>query len=171
MVNKGLTKEDVFKAAKKITYEGGIPTTKSIREILGTGSLSTISKYLQEWNIQEDQNANNDFFDIAKTVEKLDGHIAEFLHNEHPQIIALILSHLEVEKTASILRSFNDSVARHILERMKSMSPVQSKYIKIIDKTLKRELEAFTSYKESCFGGSDLVKKIEIAMMKQGEVK
>ncbi|MBF0315624.1 MAG: DNA-binding protein [Oligoflexia bacterium] len=45
----GITKEQVFDVAEKIQETGTAPTLQSIREALGAGSYSTISKYLSEW--------------------------------------------------------------------------------------------------------------------------
>lgn len=52
MVNKGLKQEEVFQAAIEIERQGEEPSTKKIREHLGSGSLTTISKYLKLWQLQ-----------------------------------------------------------------------------------------------------------------------
>ena len=46
---KGLSREDVFHCAEKMIREGKNPTITGIREQLGTGSLTTIQKYLALW--------------------------------------------------------------------------------------------------------------------------
>lgn len=45
----GITYEDVSKAAEDIFKNGEAPTIDRIRMLLGTGSFSTISKYLNAW--------------------------------------------------------------------------------------------------------------------------
>ncbi len=44
-----ITKDQVFEAAEALTGEGAEPTYITVRERLGSGSFSTISKYLREW--------------------------------------------------------------------------------------------------------------------------
>lgn len=48
-----LTREQVAEAAKEIAAKGQTPTYMSIREKVGAGSWSTISKYLREWKAAE----------------------------------------------------------------------------------------------------------------------
>lgn len=50
MANVGIEQKDVFEAANSLVLLGLEPTIKAIREKLGnTGSLTTISKYREEW--------------------------------------------------------------------------------------------------------------------------
>ncbi len=49
MANVGIEKQDVFGAADEILAGGKEPTIQAIREKLGTGSLTTISKHLKDW--------------------------------------------------------------------------------------------------------------------------
>lgn len=50
MANVGIEKKDVFSAAEALLGDRKEPTIQAIREKLGnTGSLSTISKHLKEW--------------------------------------------------------------------------------------------------------------------------
>jgi hypothetical protein len=44
-----ITREQVFEAAETLSREGEEPTYITVRERLGSGSFSTISKYLREW--------------------------------------------------------------------------------------------------------------------------
>jgi chromosome segregation ATPase len=44
-----VTKEEVFEVVTTLTQEGEKPTSINIRERLGTGSYTTISAYLREW--------------------------------------------------------------------------------------------------------------------------
>jgi uncharacterized protein (UPF0335 family) len=50
MANIGIDRNDVFVAAEAVLASGKEPTIKGIREKLGTGSLTTVSKYLKEWS-------------------------------------------------------------------------------------------------------------------------
>lgn len=44
-----ITFEQVAAAADSIKAQGGKPTARSVRDVLGTGSMATVLKFLQEW--------------------------------------------------------------------------------------------------------------------------
>ncbi len=48
----GITREQVWQVADTIVAEGDVPRYLSVRERLGTGSFSTICKFLREWRAQ-----------------------------------------------------------------------------------------------------------------------
>lgn len=52
MARTGISYEEVEQVAEQILQEGQAPTIERIRYELGTGSNSTISKYLNEWKSQ-----------------------------------------------------------------------------------------------------------------------
>lgn len=56
----GVTQEEVIKAAQAIVKKGSAPTATNIREYLGSGSSTTIHKYLKRWKRQCFQKVNND---------------------------------------------------------------------------------------------------------------
>lgn len=55
MGRAGITLLDVTKAALQLQGRGKTPTVDGIREILGTGSKSTIATYLRTWKMQQTQ--------------------------------------------------------------------------------------------------------------------
>jgi len=46
---KGISRQEIFKVAKSIIAADQLPSATKIRTVLGTGSITTIQKYLQEW--------------------------------------------------------------------------------------------------------------------------
>src|SRR3954469_25439437 len=48
-----ITREQVLEAARSIAAEGSEPTYMSVRARLGTGSFSTIQKYLRDWRTSD----------------------------------------------------------------------------------------------------------------------
>lgn len=46
---RGITQNDVFKAATEIAGDGTMPTTAAVRKKLGRGSETTLHKYLTQW--------------------------------------------------------------------------------------------------------------------------
>ncbi|MGS0758600.1 flagellar motor switch protein FliG, partial [Roseateles sp. GG27B] len=47
--------------------------------------------------------------------------VAELLRNEHPQIIAAILSHLDYDQTSSVLRVFSERQRNEVLVRIATL--------------------------------------------------
>ncbi len=54
MARAGITQLDVHKAATRLMEDGKNPTVDSVRELLGTGSKSTIAPLLKQWKAQHD---------------------------------------------------------------------------------------------------------------------
>lgn len=57
MLKRPVTSESVAEAADSLLAEGKNPTMNAVREVLGGGSLSTISPLLREWRDQKGQQA------------------------------------------------------------------------------------------------------------------
>lgn len=56
MARSGVTYEDVQRAIDELLTRGDAPSVQKIREILGTGSFTTISEHLREWRQQREEN-------------------------------------------------------------------------------------------------------------------
>jgi hypothetical protein len=56
----GITFEEVKKAIAELQGRQKNPTVDGIREILGTGSKSTIARFLREWKAQHGLHCNDD---------------------------------------------------------------------------------------------------------------
>lgn len=56
----GITFEEVKKAIAELQGRQKNPTVDAIREILGTGSKSTIARYLREWKAQHGLSRDSD---------------------------------------------------------------------------------------------------------------
>ena len=55
----GITYEEVTNAAKRLQERGENPTVDRVRELLGTGSNSTIARYLRDWKTDSDNAIGN----------------------------------------------------------------------------------------------------------------
>lgn len=55
MVSPGISYTDVEKIAYNIQGQGHIPTIEHIRQLLGTGSSSTIATHLRTWKTRQDE--------------------------------------------------------------------------------------------------------------------
>lgn len=170
MTKKNLSFEDVSKAAMTLEKQGLDPNTKNIREFLGSGSLTTISKFLQKWKGEKDQVAKIEEVDLKEILEKM-GHdfFVEFFSNEHPQVIALVLSHLNIEDTALVLNKFPQNLRQNILERLEKQGPVQKNIVFKIAKIIKDDVETIINQTHVLKGGRDFVTQVKKEMQERGE--
>ena len=51
--------------------------------------------------------------------------VAELLRNEHPQIIAAILSHLDFDQTSQVLRAFTERQRNEVMIRIATLDGIQ----------------------------------------------
>lgn len=73
--------------------------------------------------------------------------LADFIINEHPQTIALILAHMEPTSAAETLSYFNDDLRAEIAIRMANLGDISPSVIKRVSAVLENKLESLTSYK------------------------
>lgn len=73
-------------------------------------------------------------FDILKKVDSTQ--LVTFLNKEHPQTIALILSHLNPEQTANALRELPDAMRSEVAFRIATLGKISPQTLKKIEKTV-----------------------------------
>ena len=79
--------------------------------------------------------------------------IAELIANEHPQIIAIILSYLESDMSAEVLCSFPEKVRSDLLLRIATLESVQPAAMKELNETLEKQLKGGSGVQSSTIGG------------------
>ncbi len=77
---------------------------------------------------------------------------ADLIRNEHPQIIATILVHLEFDQAGEILKQFTDRLRNDVLLRIATLDGVQPVALKELNEALTRMLSG-TSVKKAAMGG------------------
>jgi flagellar motor switch protein FliG len=65
--------------------------------------------------------------------------LANYLKNEYPQTIAVVMSKLRPEQAAKILAILPESLAFDVVDRMLRMEPVQKSIVEHIESTLRKE--------------------------------
>ena len=74
--------------------------------------------------------------------------LADFIINEHPQTIALILAHMDSSSVAETLGHFSDDNMRaEIAIRMANLGDISPNVVKRVSTVLENKLESLTSYK------------------------
>lgn len=78
---------------------------------------------------------------------------ADLIKNEHPQIIATILVHLEYDQAGEILKHFSDRLRNDVILRIATLDGVQPAALKELNEALTRMLAGATTVKKSAMGG------------------
>jgi len=79
---------------------------------------------------------------------------ADLIRNEHPQIIATILVHLEFDQAGEILKQFTDRLRNDVILRIATLDGVQPVALKELNEALTRMLSgASSSIKKAAMGG------------------
>lgn len=79
--------------------------------------------------------------------------VAELIRNEHPQIIATILAHLERDQASEILCRFTDRTRNDVLLRIATMDGIQPAALQELNEVLTKLLAGGTSIKNAPMGG------------------
>lgn len=97
-------------------------------------------------------------FDFARRADP--GQILNFIQNEHPQTIALILSYLEAEQAGMILSSLPQDVQADIARRIATMDSTSPEVISEIEAVLERKLSSTVTQDYTETGGVDAVVEV-----------
>lgn len=73
--------------------------------------------------------------------------IADFIVNEHPQTVALILAHMDSASAAETISFFPDELKSEVTIRMANLGDISPSVIKRVSTILENKLESLTSYK------------------------
>jgi flagellar motor switch protein FliG len=141
-------REFLFKLSEKeeIIFDENLTQPDVVTEGLGKERANQIFGSLKRANLVERKHlAVLDAVDV-KT-------LAEFLSEEHPQTIALVVVHMELEKQISIIRHFPDALRAEVILRMASLDYVEPGRVDELDEVLKRELLSEGAANRNQFGG------------------
>ncbi len=79
--------------------------------------------------------------------------LAKFIHNEHPQTIALVLSHLNPTQAAALLVSLPAEMRSDIALRMASLDQISPEIIGKIATVIDQKLKALGEFSRESYGG------------------
>ena len=97
-------------------------------------------------------------FDFARRADP--SQILNFIQNEHPQTIALILSYLEAEQAGMILSSLPQEMQADIAKRIATMDSTSPEVISEIEAVLERKLSSTVTQDYTETGGVDAVVEV-----------
>ncbi|MFN3618604.1 MAG: flagellar motor switch protein FliG, partial [Aquabacterium sp.] len=81
------------------------------------------------------------------------GSVAELLRNEHPQIVAAILVHLDPDLASGVLKNFTERHRNEVMIRIATLDGIQPSALKDLNEVLSRVLAGGAQIRKSSLGG------------------
>ncbi|MDE2395206.1 MAG: flagellar motor switch protein FliG [Burkholderiales bacterium] len=81
------------------------------------------------------------------------GSVAELLRNEHPQIVAAILVHLEFDQAADVLKQFPERQRNEVMVRIATLDGIQPAALRDLNDVMSKVLAGGDRMKKSTLGG------------------
>jgi flagellar motor switch protein FliG len=106
------------------------------------------------------------------TLQKADPQqLAKFIHNEHPQTIALILSHLNASQAAGLLISLPPELRADVALRMANLDQISPEIISKIAAIIGQKLKSLGELSRESYGGvravSEMFNRLDSATSKE----
>jgi flagellar motor switch protein FliG len=79
--------------------------------------------------------------------------VAELLRNEHPQIVAAILVHLETDHAADILKNFGERQRNEVMVRIATLDGIQPTALRDLNEVMSKVLAGGERSRKSTLGG------------------
>ncbi len=86
--------------------------------------------------------------------------ISELLKNEHPQIVASILVHLERDHASAVLKNFTDRMRNDVLLRIATLDGIQPQALQELNEVLSKVLAGGEKLKKATLGGTKAAAEI-----------
>lgn len=79
--------------------------------------------------------------------------VAELLRNEHPQIVAAILVHLDYDQASSVLKLFTERQRNEVLVRIATLDGIQPSALKDLNEVMSKVLAGGDKMRKASLGG------------------
>jgi flagellar motor switch protein FliG len=129
----------IFQSGQYLTSGGMEYARELLYRTLGADEAKKILDKLSK-SMQESQN----FAYLSKIKPQ---QLSDFIINEHPQTIALILAHMDATEAADTLGFFPDELRSEVSMRMAKLGDISPSVIKRVSAVLESKLESLASYK------------------------
>jgi len=129
----------IFQSSQFITSGGMEYAKELLYRTLGPDEAKKVLEKLSK-SMQNTQN----FAYLSKIKPQ---QLADFIVNEHPQTIALILAHMDATEAADTLQYFPDELRSEVAMRMAKLGDISPSVIKRVSAVLESKLESLASYK------------------------
>ncbi|MDL2336350.1 MAG: flagellar motor switch protein FliG [Pseudomonadota bacterium] len=81
------------------------------------------------------------------------GSVAELMRNEHPQIVAAILVHLDFDQASSVLKLFSERHRNEVLVRIATLDGIQPSALKDLNEVMSKVLAGGDRLRKATLGG------------------
>lgn len=81
------------------------------------------------------------------------GSVAELLRNEHPQIVAAILVHLDFDQSSGVLKCFTERQRNEVLVRIATLDGIQPSALKDLNEVMSKVLAGGDKLRKASLGG------------------
>jgi len=129
----------IFQSGQYLTAGGMEYARELLYRTLGSEEAKKVLEKLSK-NMQNTQN----FAYLSKIKPQ---QLSDFIINEHPQTIALILAHMDATEAADTLQYFPDDLRSEVAMRMAKLGDISPSVIKRVSAVLESKLESLASYK------------------------
>jgi len=129
----------IFQSGQYLTSGGLEYARELLYRTLGPEEAKKVLDKLSK-SMQESQN----FAYLSKIKPQ---QLSDFIVNEHPQTIALILAHMDATEAADTLSYFPDDLRSEVSMRMAKLGDISPSVIKRVSAVLESKLESLASYK------------------------
>ncbi len=138
--------------AQDYISQGGIEYAREVLErALGTQKAIDILQRLTA-NLQVRP------FEFARKTEP--AQLLNFIQNEHPQTIALIMAHLHPEQSAAILSALPPEVQSDVARRVATMDRTSPEVLREVEKVLERKLSSLMTQDYASAGGVEALVEV-----------
>ncbi|TFH04695.1 MAG: flagellar motor switch protein FliG [Spirochaetales bacterium] len=97
-------------------------------------------------------------FDFVRRTDPM--HLLNFIQQEHPQTIALILAYLEPQKASIILASLSHEIQSDVAKRIAQMSQTSPETLREVERVLEKKLSTLSSEDYTAAGGVESIVEI-----------
>ena len=129
----------IFQSGQYITSGGMEYARELLYRTLGSEEAKKVLDKLSK-SMQNTQN----FAYLSKIKPQ---QLSDFIVNEHPQTVALILAHMDATEAADTLQYFPDDLRSEVAMRMAKLGDISPSVIKRVSAVLESKLESLASYK------------------------
>lgn len=157
---------DLSQEAVNVVLDDFVATLKK-QTSLGLGTGDYVEKVLKR-ALGEDKAASvlsrimpgqgSKGLDILKWMDARS--IADMIRDEHPQVVAIILSVLECDVAADVLNFLSPETRPEIIQRVASLDTVQPSAMEELEAIMKKQFSSSSSAKSSSIGGVKAAAKI-----------
>ncbi len=88
------------------------------------------------------------------------GSVAELLRNEHPQIVAAILVHLDFEQSSAVIKALGERQRNEVLVRIATLDGIQPSALKDLNDVMSKVLAGSDKLKKASLGGAKTAAEI-----------